>query len=164
MPPEFNNNMMKYLRKRSTNILIQKLLLLLLFHSCCCSSSTKTNSNMKLNTIQYKENKVNPPLYQLRKRTKLHLLVTPFEESSSSSLTTICPIDAFLNQIFYFAHDGICYKVDLDAEHGLLQRDITNSDCSNDVYVATDTYSFLNYADFNQKNDASFQFDGRGLG
>lgn len=144
---------MKCLAKITSILTTQQLLPLLILHSSL--SATKASLDTTLKQQQHETNKVSPT--QLR--SKIH----PFE-SSSTTTSVICPINAFLDKTFYFPHDNICWKVDFAAEYGLIQGDITNPDCLNNVYIATDTYSTLDSTDLVQKKDATFQFNKKGEG
>ena len=140
-----------FANKVSTNLIQQLLILLLLISLSLAKVQLDISPNMKQHA-----KKVRQP--QLRKKT-LHLL-----SSKSTSTTNICPINAALDQTFYFSDDSICYRVDFTQHDGVLQGDSRNPDCLNVVYVATDTYSFLDSTYLDQKMEATFQFDGKDVG
>ena len=145
---------MKWCLAKITTILTQQLhLLLLLYFS---SSSVKANLDIEFRTKQQHET---DKVTQLKKNNLRHH--APFQ---SLLPTNICPIDLFLDKIFYFSHDIVCWKVDFAAEHGGIQGDSTNPDCLNNIYVTTDTYSSLESTGLDQKKDATFQLDGKGEG
>ena len=146
---------MKWCLAKVTTILNWQLLRLLLLQSYLSATKASLGMTLVLKTKQHETNKVSPT--QLRKNIP-HLV------PSVDSLNSICPIDSFLDKTFYFPHDNICWKVDFSAEYGLLQGDIANPACLNNVYVATDTYSFLDSRDLDQKKDATFQFGRKGEG